>query len=60
MFERRIAAAGLADIARKLEAQERLTLEDGVRLFDCPDLLAVGPLANRERERRHGKLTYYN
>jgi aminodeoxyfutalosine synthase len=60
MFERRIAAAGLADIAGKLEAQRRLTLEDGVRLFDCPDLLAVGHLANRERERRHGKLTYYN
>lgn len=60
MLERRIAAAGIADIARKLEARERLALEDGVRLFECPDLLAVGHLANRERERRHGKLTYYN
>ena len=60
MFERRIEAAGLTGIAGKLEAQQRLTLEDGVRLFDCPDLLAVGHLANRERERRHGKLTYYN
>jgi aminodeoxyfutalosine synthase len=60
MFERRITAAGIADIAGRLEAQERLTLEDGVRLFECPDLLAVGHLANRERERRHGKLTYYN
>ena len=60
MIERRIAAAGIADIAAKVEAGERLTLEDGVRLFECPDLLAVGHLANRERERRHGKLTYYN
>ena len=60
MIERRIAAAGIADIAAKMDAQERLTLEDGVRLFECPDLLAVGHLANRERERRHGKLTYYN
>ena len=60
MIERRIAAAGIADIAAKVEAGQRLTLEDGVRLFDCPDLLAVGHLANRERERRHGKLTYYN
>jgi aminodeoxyfutalosine synthase len=60
MFERRIEAAGLADIAGKLEVQQRLALEDGVRLFDCPDLLVVGHLANRERERRHGKLTYYN
>ena len=60
MIERRIAAAGIADIAARVEAGERLTLEDGVRLFECPDLLAVGHLANRERERRHGKLTYYN
>ena len=56
----RIKAAGLADIAAKVEAGERLSLEDGVRLFDVPDVLAVGHLANRERERRHGKLTYYN
>ena len=60
MIERRIAAAGIADIAAKVTGGERLTLEDGVRLFDCPDLLAVGHLANRDRERRHGKLTYYN
>jgi aminodeoxyfutalosine synthase len=51
---------GLADIDAKLRGGERLTLEDGVRLFECPDLFAVGHLANRERERRHGKLTYYN
>ena len=60
MIERRIAAAGIADIAAKVDARERLTLADGVRLFECSDLLAVGHLANRERERRHGKLTYYN
>ena len=30
------------------------TLDDGVRLFESPDLLAVGWLANREREKRHG------
>jgi aminodeoxyfutalosine synthase len=50
----------LAAIAGKLEASERLTLEDGVRLFQHPDLHAVGALANRERERRHGAVTYYN
>jgi len=60
MIDRRIEAAGIADIAARVAARERLTLEDGVRLFECPDLLAVGHLANRERERRHGKLTYYN
>jgi aminodeoxyfutalosine synthase len=60
MIEARIRNAGIADIAGKAAAGERLSLEDGVRLFECPDLLAVGHLANRERERRHRKLTYYN
>ncbi len=56
----RIRAAGLAGIDEKLLAGERLTFEDGVRLFHCQDLLAVGHLANRERERRHGARTYFN
>jgi aminodeoxyfutalosine synthase len=56
----RLHAAGLADIDDKLQAGERLTLEDGVRLFNAPDLLAVGWLANREREKRHGARTYFN
>jgi aminodeoxyfutalosine synthase len=56
----RLAAAGLTDIADKLDAAVRLDLADGVRLFDAPDLLAVGWLANRERERRHGAKTFYN
>jgi aminodeoxyfutalosine synthase len=58
--QRRIAGLGLQEIDRKLEAGVRLTFEDGVRLFECPDLLALGWLANRERERRHGARTYYN
>jgi aminodeoxyfutalosine synthase len=56
----RIKAAGLSDIEEKTAAGERLELADGIRLFECPDLLAVGWLANRERERRHGAKTYYN
>jgi aminodeoxyfutalosine synthase len=56
----RVQAAGLGGIRRKLEGGERLDLEDGVRLFECPDLLAVGWLANREREKRHGSRTYFN
>ena len=51
---------GLGDIVEKLNAGERLAFEDGVRLFDCPDLLAIGWLANREREKRHEGRTYYN
>ncbi len=59
-MRRRLAAAELLDIADKLDAGARLSLEDGVRLLECPDLLAVGWLANRERERRHGHDTFYN
>src|SRR5688572_19828251 len=59
-MQSRLAAAGLADIADKLDAGVRLELADGVRLFDAPDLLAVGWLANRERERRHEGRTYFN
>jgi aminodeoxyfutalosine synthase len=56
----RLHAAGLADIDEKLERGERLSFDDGVRLFEAPDLLAVGWLANREREKRHGARTYFN
>ena len=56
----RLAAAGLLDVADKLDAGVRLDLEDGVRLSDTPDLLALGWLANRERERRHGARAYFN
>jgi len=56
----RLRHAGLVEIADKLASGERLSLADGVRLFKTPDLLAVGWLANREREKRHGSRTYYN
>lgn len=56
----RIQAAGLADIDDRLSAGERLDEADGLRLFQSPDLLAVGALANREREKRHGPRTYFN
>ena len=56
----RLAAGGLRDVAAKLDDGIRLDLVDGVRLFECPDLLAVGWLANREREKRHGAHTFFN
>src|SRR5687768_15955970 len=59
-MQARLRAAGLTDVDEKLRLSQRLTLEDGVRLFDTPDLLAVGWLANREREKRHGARTYFN
>ena len=56
----RFVPAGLSDIDDKLRAGERLGLDDGIRLFASPDLLAVGWLANRAREQRHGARTYFN
>src|SRR6185436_9290117 len=52
--------AELIEIARKVEDHERLSFEDGLKLFECADLVAVGALANRVRERMNGDLTYYN
>jgi aminodeoxyfutalosine synthase len=56
----RLTSLGLSDIADRLDAGVRLSFDEGVRLFECPDLLALGWLANREREKRHGGRTYYN
>src|SRR3989442_4270403 len=56
----RLAHAGLLGIDAKLQAGERLALEDGVRLFESQDLLALGWLANREREKRHAARAYFN
>src|SRR6186713_1923263 len=56
----RLRHAGLIEIADRLASGERLSLDEGVRLFEAPDLLAVGWLANREREKRHGARTFYN
>ena len=56
----RLAASGLQEVKLKLDDGIRLSLADGVRLFECPDLQAVGWLANRERERRYGAQTFFN
>jgi len=50
----------LESIATKVRAGERLGFEEGVALFQHPDLLAVGQLANLVRERLHGDRAYFN
>ena len=52
-------ADDLRDIAAKLEAGERLSLDDGIRLFRTRDLFGLGRLANRVRERKNGNRAYY-
>lgn len=47
------------DIYRKVDAGQRLSKEDGMRLFHTPDLTGLGYMANLVRERRHGAKTFY-
>lgn len=49
-----------ATIADKVRHDVPLELDDGVFLYRYPDLLAVGALANEQRERLHGDLTFFN
>jgi aminodeoxyfutalosine synthase len=53
-------AAGIDDLRDKVEHGERLTFDDGVRLFHTRDIAAIGALANLVRERLHGDVTYFN
>jgi aminodeoxyfutalosine synthase len=50
---------GLGDTFEKVHAQKRLDLEDGERLFACPDVVAVGALAHFARTRLNGRFAYY-
>ena len=53
-------AADLGDIADRVFAAERLSPEDGLRLYQSPHLHVVGALANFVRERLHGDVAYFN
>jgi aminodeoxyfutalosine synthase len=44
-------------IREKVEAGERLSYDDGLSLYRSNDLLALGYMANRVRERMHGDVT---
>ncbi len=54
-----IEQAGLGDILARVRAEERLSLEDGRRLYECPDILALGYLANIVRERKNGNQAFF-
>ncbi|KJS14809.1 MAG: radical SAM protein [Peptococcaceae bacterium BRH_c4b] len=49
----------LSDIAERVERGERLSFEDGVRLFKTHDLLALGRMADQVRRRKNGDRVYY-
>ena len=55
----RIVGSDLIDIYDKIDSQERLSYEDGVKLYHSPNLSGVGYLANIMRERLHGDKAFY-
>ena len=59
MTPENIVPGDLRDILYKVQNEVRLSFDDGVRLYNHPNLTAVGYLANIVRERRHGEKTYY-
>ncbi len=50
----------LADIQARVESGQRLSAEDGIRLFKTNDLSFLGWLANCARERLNAKKVYYS
>jgi aminodeoxyfutalosine synthase len=46
----------LLPLADKVERGERLGFEDGLLLYETPDLTGVGALAHHVRIRLHGKI----
>lgn len=55
----RIVGAPLMDIHEKVAAGVRLSCADAVRLYETPNLSAVGYMANMVRERMHGDRAHY-
>jgi aminodeoxyfutalosine synthase len=50
----------LSRIAEKVAANERLTFEDGVALFETANVAYLGHLADTVRRRRYGNAAFYN
>src|SRR5438045_846029 len=50
----------LQPIIEKLADGRRLTVDDGVVLFDSPDLLAIGELADRANRAKHGDRVFFS
>lgn len=53
------AALGLSSIREKVLSGRRLDFDDGLALFNCPDVTAVGALALHVRCRLHGHQAFY-
>ena len=54
-----IVGPELKDILKKVENGNRLSFDDGVRLYQSKDILSLGYMANIIRERKNGELAYF-
>ncbi|MFQ5589811.1 MAG: CofH family radical SAM protein [Phycisphaerae bacterium] len=52
--------SALDEIRAKVEADQPLSLEDGIHLYESTDIHTLGELANGQRERLHGRIAHYN
>ena len=59
IYDDLIDRAGLGAIRDKILAGERLSVDEGLRLYACDELPVLGYLANIVRERLNGSATYY-
>ena len=50
----------LNSIADKILNNERITVEEGVLLYEKAELSLLGMLANYVREKKNGNVTYFN
>ena len=59
ILENKSLNADFKKIAEKVIGGERITAEEGIRLFDA-DLSFLGSIANFVREKKHQNFTYFN
>ena len=59
VVEQLARSAGLGDIYTKVMDGIRLTFDDGLRLYESKELMAVGSMANIVRERKNGNAAYF-
>jgi aminodeoxyfutalosine synthase len=55
-----VGKTDLSEIREKVHANERLSFEDGLKLFGSNDVTGIGRLANLVRERMHGDAAYFS
>jgi len=51
--------SSLSDIYKKVQVEERITKEEGIRLFQSNEILMIGKIANLVRQRLNGNKAYY-